>query len=123
MYRILAALLLVAFTAFSAQAAGPNKGGYAAVDSEGKLKYGHNIRKVELIDDGRFSVKFKKSITGCFLQATSANHTPQSKSTSISITVTVFVNALNPKVARVLTYSNYNDALQSWDFFLEAKCL
>ncbi len=123
MYRILATILILVLAALPAHAAGPNKGGYAAVDSEGKLKYGHNIRKVEMGGEGRFDVKFKKSLAGCFLQATSANHTPQSKSTSISITVTVFVNALNPKVARVLTYSNHNDALQSWDFFLEAKCL
>jgi len=116
--------LAVAFLALClpAYAAGPNKGGLAAVEKDGTLLFGTNVRKASLEFTGFYWVKFKRSVAGCNKQVTPANFSPSQQITPITITVAVIDEPTNKKTVGVFTYSNFDGDAENIGFYLKVTC-
>jgi hypothetical protein len=102
--------------------AGANKkGGLAAVNSDGSLVSGVNVKKATNSKKGEFQVKFKQSVRGCYFFGSPTNPNP-GQSTSAAIIVTPVPDPSNKKTVIVYTYSTNSKGFVNNGFYLKVDC-
>ncbi len=112
---------MLAILPLSANAAGAKFGGLAAVNSDGTLHMGVNVKSVTRINTGQYYVKFKRSVKACYFFASPTRHQTQ-QSFALSLTTTPLKVASNGKTVLVRVWENYDQDSLNHDFYLQVIC-
>jgi len=102
--------------------AGSSKtGGLAAVNPDGSVAYGTNVKSVTRSKKGEFRVKLKRPVRGCYYFGTPTNPNPGQASSGAAI-VTAVPDPSNKKTVIVYTYSANTNKFFDNGFFLKVDC-
>ncbi len=102
--------------------AGSNKtGGLVAVNPDGSVAYGVNVKSVTHPKKGDFRVKFKRPVRGCYYFGTPTNPNPGQSSSGATI-VTAVPDPSDRKTVIVYTYSTNSKKFFDNGFFLKVDC-